>query len=135
MAYELGGTYKIKLIDEDEDDDKYKDHNSKILFKNQILKDGEEVKFKIISKKYTVTENVNGEIKKSKIQYNIHPNHFQGSILYFPSFELINEKTDLIKVDCSSHMCREPHFVKCQIIRIESIESIESISGDMTSDE
>jgi hypothetical protein len=131
MEFELGSLYRLKLVEkldesaESNDLVKYSGH--KILFDRNILKGDEEVIFVVKSEYYTITRTMtrkDGIIEKiSDIQYVTEPSHFEnGGILYFPSFELIPGKFDIISVDCSSWQCRNPHLVKCKITAFTSEE-------------
>lgn len=141
----LGKYYKVRLIEtleEDEYDEyeknlrtKLRNHEDlghtsyrghKILFDKSILEDNETVICKIYSREYTIRESIKGDITCSNYKYMAWPCHFKGSLLYYPSFELIENRTNMISVNCSSVTCNEKHIVKCEITELSESELSES---------
>ena len=120
MPFELGKLYRLVLIADPEE----------ILFEKKVLHDGETVVFQVRAKEYTVTESMEGKIDNSDPTWQVYPSHFKGSLLYFPSFELMGDKTDEIRVDCSSCMCREPHYIACTITPLTDEEYFQMLPRD-----
>ena len=112
--FEFGKCYELKLLDPDADDQ----GNAAVLFKRGYLKHGETLRFKIVSKSYTITMLENGAENKSEVEYRPSVDEFEGVSVFRPTFELMGARRDLIIVDCSSVNCHAAHYVDCTITEV-----------------